>query len=104
MLVRSVVDWGALVQERRKRLGWSQSELGSKMGVRRLWVSQFESGKATVQIGLVMRALRALGLEVEVREGPATDSGAPASDGVDLDVLLAEHLRRGMAPRPRARA
>jgi HTH-type transcriptional regulator/antitoxin HipB len=91
MIVRSVKDLGALVRERRNRLRWSQAELAAKIGVQRLWVSQFESGKTTVHIGLVMRALRALDLELQI--GPAPDAGAGGSaQPIDLDALLARNL------------
>jgi HTH-type transcriptional regulator/antitoxin HipB len=91
MIVRSVKDLGALVRERRNRLRWSQTELAAKIGVQRLWVSQFESGKTTAHIGLVMRALRALDLELQI--GPPPDAGAGESaQPIDLDALLARNL------------
>lgn len=94
MLTRTVKDLGALVKERRKHLGWSQSELASQIGVRRLWVSQFESGKATVHIGLALRALRALKLELRVAEVPGVEDAAGNSPVVDLDALLANNLNQ----------
>jgi putative transcriptional regulator len=39
------------------------------MGVTRKWVNEFESGKGTAQIRLMLDALSALGLSVDVREG-----------------------------------
>lgn len=92
MIVRTVKDLGALVRERRRSLGWSQSELASKIGVQRLWVSQFERGKATAHIGLVMRTLRALDLEAQVGLAPPPGSGAAQTGVVDLDALLAGTL------------
>ena len=86
MIVRSVKDLGALGRDCRKQLGWSQSELASKIGAQRLWVSQFEAGKTTAHIGLVMRALRALDLELQIEQAPS------AKSGVDLDALLEENL------------
>jgi len=94
MIVRSVKDFGALVRERRNHLGWSQGELASKIGVQRLWVSQFEAGKTSAHIGLVMRALRALDLELLVGATPSSKSGVPESRLVDLDALLKENLNR----------
>lgn len=94
MIARSVNDLGALVRDRRKQLGWSQSEFAAKIGVRRLWVSQFEAGKTTAHIGLALRALRALGLELRVGEAPPPESGSPDSRLVDLDALLEENLKR----------
>ena len=92
MIVRTVKDLGALVRERRRSLGWSQSDLGEKIGVQRLWVSQFEAGKATAHIGLVMRTLRALDLEVQVGVAPPPGTGAAKMGVVDLDALLAGKL------------
>ena len=92
MIVRSVKDMGALVRDRRKSLGWSQSELASKIGVQRLWVSQFEAGKTTAHIGLVMRTLRALDLEVQVGVAPPAGIGDANPRLVDLDALLGNHL------------
>jgi HTH-type transcriptional regulator/antitoxin HipB len=88
VIVRTAKELGALIRERRKERGWSQSELALKVGVRRLWVSQFEAGKTTAHIGLVLRALRALDLELKV--GAAPKSGASVASGmaVDLDFLL----------------
>ena len=92
MIVRSVKDLGALVRDRRKFLGWSQSELASKIGVQRLWVSQFEAGKTTAHIGLVMRTLRALDLEAQIGAAPPPGSGSANSGLVDLDALLENNL------------
>lgn len=92
MIVRSVKDLGALVRDRRKFLGWSQNELASKIGVQRLWVSQFEAGKTTARIGLVMRTLRALELEAQVGAAPPPGPGSANSGLVDLDALLEGNL------------
>jgi transcriptional regulator with XRE-family HTH domain len=91
MMVRSVKDLGALVPERRNRLGLSQSDLASKFGVQRHWVSQFKSGKSKSHVGLVMPVLRALDLELQV--GPAPDAGPGDSERqIDLNALSAGNL------------
>ena len=71
MKARTVRDFAAIARERRRHLGWSQSQLAKKAGVGRDWVVQFEKGKVTVEWGLVVRALRELGLSLElgVEEG-----------------------------------
>jgi DNA-binding XRE family transcriptional regulator len=69
--------------ERRRHLGWSQSHLAKKAGVGRDWVVQFEKGKVTVEWGLVVRALRELGLSLELR----VEEGQTAAG--DLDRILA---------------
>jgi len=88
VIVRTAKELGALIRERRKELGWSQSELALKVGVRRLWVSQFEAGKTTAHIGLVLRALRALDLELQIGAAPQSGSGVASGMVVDLDSLL----------------
>ena len=94
MRVRSVKELGSLVRERRKDLGWSQQELASRVGVQRLWVSQFEGGKTTAHIGLVMRTLRALDLAISVSaEGEITTSSLPGGTRtIDLSDLVGEHI------------
>lgn len=94
MLVHSVSELGALVRDRRNQLGWSQSRLASKIGVQRLWVSQFEAGKTTVHIGLVMRALRALELEMQIAEMPPPKSRSADTRQINLDTLLEEKPHR----------
>jgi HTH-type transcriptional regulator/antitoxin HipB len=94
MIVRSVKDLGALVRDQRKKLGWSQSELASQIGAQRLWVSQFERGKATAHIGLVMRTLRALDLELEIDKRPPPPARAADVKMIDLDALLEANTNR----------
>lgn len=65
MRIKTVGTLGELVRDQRKQRGWSQSELAEKVGVSRLWVGQFENGKESVELGLVLKALRALDLSLE---------------------------------------
>lgn len=66
MRIKTAETLGQLVQDQRKQRGWSQSQLAEKVGVSRLWVSQFENGKETVELGLVLKTLRALDLQLDV--------------------------------------
>lgn len=89
MNVRSIRDVAAAVRGRRQDLGISQVELAGRAGVSRKWISEFESGKATAEFGLVLRALDALALSLELRETPARQEGLSEGRGaVDLDLLL----------------
>lgn len=84
---------GAYVREQRRLLGWTQQELADKVGVRRLWVVQFEQGKSSAQLGLALRTLKALGISLNapLRAG---DSNSPrtgeqqALPRVDLAGIL----------------
>lgn len=66
MRIKTVETLGELVRDQRKQRGWSQSRLAEKVGVSRLWVGQFENGKETVELGLVLKTLRALDLTLDV--------------------------------------
>ncbi len=65
MRIKTVETLGELVRDQRKQRGWSQSRLAEKVGVSRLWVGQFENGKETVELGLVLKTLRALDLSLD---------------------------------------
>ena len=62
MRIKSVGNLGDLVRDQRKQRGWSQTRLAEKVGVSRLWISQLENGKESVEFGLVLKTLRALDL------------------------------------------
>lgn len=56
-------DTGALIAEARKARGWSQSDLGARLGkVDRRHVSALEKGDPKVDVGLVVAALWLLDL------------------------------------------
>lgn len=59
-------DLGAAIRERRRQLGLTQDELAASIGVSRRVIGQMENGKETVHVGIVLRAARAVGLEVGV--------------------------------------
>lgn len=65
MRIKSVENLGQLVSDQRKQRGWSQTQLADKAGVSRLWISQLENGKETVEFGLVLRTMRALDLTLD---------------------------------------
>lgn len=83
MNIHTTKELSALVRSSRKAKQWTQAELAEKVGVKPLWISQFENGKDTAQIGLVLRTLRAVGVSLQ------TSTPAPPNEStVDLDDLL----------------
>ena len=90
MKINSISDVAASVRGRRRDLGLSQAALASRAGVSREWVNSFEGGKATIEFGLVIRLLDAMGLGLELVKRDATASTA----SVDLDALLEEQRDR----------
>lgn len=72
-------DLGYRARDRRKELGWSQAHLAEQIGSTRFWVSDLESGKPTIELGLVLKALRALELTVDIR-APYRPGDVPQRD------------------------
>src|SRR5262249_46929089 len=70
--LRSIREIAAAVRGRRHDLGLSQAELASRAGVSRKWISEFESGKSTAELGLVLRVLDVLGWSLELDEEGGT--------------------------------
>jgi HTH-type transcriptional regulator/antitoxin HipB len=57
---------GALVTERRKRLGMNQRELALVSGTGVRFISDLENGKETCELGKALAVLANLGLEVQL--------------------------------------
>lgn len=90
MIVHSILDLSAAVKGRRLDLGLSQAQLASQIGASRKWISEFEAGKPTAELGLVLRALDGVGLALHL--GEIRDQ--TAGDGLDLDTFLDEYHSR----------
>jgi y4mF family transcriptional regulator len=58
---------GAVVRERRRELGLTQTSVADVARTSLRFVSELESGKRTVQLDAVLRVLNALGIELEAR-------------------------------------
>lgn len=84
------------VRNRRTEVGLTQAELAKAAGVSRKWIYEFEGGKSTAELGLVLRVLDVLGLSVELSgEVSAGQKKAPA----ELMAALEESLIRARTPR-----
>jgi HTH-type transcriptional regulator / antitoxin HipB len=88
MKIRSIRDLAAAARGRRRDLGLSQAELAARAGVSRKWIYQFEAGKPTAELRLILRVLDALGLILDVTYDEQAASGRPTRD---LDTLIEEH-------------
>lgn len=85
MIVRNPAALGAVIRDRRRELGLEQRALAEKVGVSRHWVMDVERGKAGAEIGLIFRALRALGIVLDA--APAATRPKARSE-VDIDALV----------------
>jgi HTH-type transcriptional regulator / antitoxin HipB len=106
MKVRTPIDFGSAIRDRRRRLKLGQDELAARVGVSRKWIIDVEKGKPRAEIGLVLRTLDALGLRLSLdddessarlvagfaEQAPTGFSDVPA---VDIDRILDDaHARR----------
>lgn len=64
MLLRTPVDLGFAIRDRRRRLNLDQDGLAKQVGVSRKWIIDIEKGKPRAELGLVLRTLDALGLRL----------------------------------------
>lgn len=84
MRVRTPLDVGLTIRERRRALGLDQAELARRVGVSRQWVVAMEKGKARAELGLVLRTLSALGIELRADSGKR----GRAAPLIDIDAVV----------------
>jgi HTH-type transcriptional regulator/antitoxin HipB len=83
MLIRTPADLGAIIRDRRKELKLGQAELARRVGASRQWIIGVEHGRARAELGLVLRALDALGIRLDSAIA-LSPKGTP-----DLDAIVA---------------
>jgi y4mF family transcriptional regulator len=90
--LRSVADFAAAIRGTRLDRGLSQADLARLSGVSRKWISEFEVGKSTVELSLVLRVLEALDLDMSLSASPGPAASPETDpDHLDLDVWLEEY-------------
>ena len=89
MLIRTSSDLGAVIRDRRKRLKLDQSSFAKRIGVSRQWVIEVEHGHARAELGLVLRALDALGIRLDANGGQPHSPGSEKS-AVDINSIVAK--------------
>ena len=89
---------GALIKDRRRALGLDQADLAARIGVSRLWVSQIERGKPGAGLGLVLRALAALGVALSGSPSDKPDEKRPSAGAPivtpDINAIVADARRK----------
>ncbi|WBQ05698.1 helix-turn-helix domain-containing protein [Kribbella sp. CA-293567] len=90
MEIRTPHALGAAARGRRRQLHLTQAAVAEAAGVSRAWLTAFEAGKPTVEVGRVLAVVAALGIAVDLRveEPSAASSGR---EPTDLDSLLDEY-------------
>jgi len=111
MHVRTASAIGAAIRSRRRELKLDQAQLARKIGATRQWLIAIEKGKDTAEIGMVLRALAALGLDLDMqpsntRTGAALDTEPLPVLDIDtiVDANLKRHIDLRTAKTPRVRS
>lgn len=91
--IRTIRDFGTLIRSRRGELGWSQGDLAARSGVSRKWVNEIEAGKATAELGRILKVVETLGLRLRSEPIASPDATGRTPDDGDA-VVLDEHLQR----------
>ena len=88
MQIRTPLDLGLTIRDRRRRLKLSQKELARKAGVGRQWIVAIERGKSRAELGLVLRALAALDLLLTINPGSRRFPSSHKKGAIDIDAIV----------------
>jgi len=90
VFIRRPSDIGLLVKAARKARSMSQDDLARRLGVSRLWINEFEGGKPTARLDLVLRALAELDITLTAQTDGPIDGGdlvETPTDTIDIDDI-----------------
>lgn len=93
MRIRTPIDLGAVIRDRRRKLQLDQKSLADNVGVSRQWIVEVEKGKPRAEIGLVLRTIEALGINLAVDE-PRRVAGQTSPPPVDIDSIITAARQR----------
>lgn len=82
MLIKTPTDIGALIKEARLKAGLSQHDLAQILKTSQGWVSEIERGKPRAELGLVLKAINALGINLDSRPTGGQPSTARPRVGI----------------------
>ena len=87
MRFRSPTELGALIRQKRRKLGLEQKALAEQVGVSRQWIIDVEKGKPRAALGLVLRTANALGILLDASDEPSRQFRKSAA-AADIDAII----------------
>ena len=99
MFIRRPTDIGDLVRATRQARGLNQQDLADRLGVSRWWVNEFEGGKPTARLDLVLRALNELQITLAAHTGDEPAEVTPAASPPSSPISIDDIADRGLVPR-----
>lgn len=100
MFIRRPSDIGALVRAARQARQLNQQDLADRLGVSRWWVNEFEQGKTTARLDLVLRALNELQITLTAYPNDELPEATPASPTPDNSIDIDAIADTGLSPPP----
>ena len=91
MLTRTPADLGAVIRDRRKQLKLDQAAFAKQIGVSRQWVIEIERGHPRAELGLVLRAIDALGIRLDA---DIAQANAARPNTVDVNAIVADAKKK----------
>ncbi len=85
-MYKSARNFGVAVREKRKTLGWTQTELAARRGTGERFIVDLEAGKPSCQLEKSLVVARTVGIEIGDLK---TVQSVPASSDDSLDLLPA---------------
>lgn len=64
---RTLTEIAAVLRDERRRRGMSQQEFADLLGINRPYLTELESGRATIQLRRLIAALNAVGVDLVPR-------------------------------------
>lgn len=84
-IVRSAGELGRIVRTHRKNRHLTLETVSGLGNLSPRFLSEFERGKETAEIGKILKALRTMGLEVVIQPRGATPSSKISESGKETD-------------------
>ncbi len=100
MFIRRPSDIGALVRAARQARQLNQQDLADRLGVSRWWVNEFEQGKTTARLDLVLRALNELQITLAAYPNNELPDATPAPTAPDSAIDIDAIADTGLSPPP----
>ncbi len=68
MKITNVEQFGEVVKNQRKKLGYTQKYICEVSGISTSYISDLENGKATIELGKAIYLANLLGIDLELNE------------------------------------
>lgn len=88
MQIRTPLDFGLAIRNKRRNLKLSQAELARKAGVGRQWVVAVEHGKPRAELRLILRTLAVLDIPLTIDPTPHRLTSGNNMDSVDINTIV----------------